>query len=109
MKEIFYSGQFNRDFKRIQKRGKNLEKLRRCVDFLVQGDALPQVYRDHPLRGSLDGFRDAHIEPDWVLIYKITETYVCLERTGTHSDLFDQGYSIRRVDRRSDLGAQCRA
>jgi len=53
------------------------------------GEPLPAIYLDHPLRGGWRGFRDAHIEPDWLLIYKITGDVVRFERTGRHTDLFD--------------------
>ncbi|EKY4937501.1 type II toxin-antitoxin system YafQ family toxin [Salmonella enterica] len=49
---------------------------------------LPAIYKDHPLQGDYKGYRDAHIEPDWLLIYKISDTELRFERTGTHSDLF---------------------
>ena len=56
----------------------------------VEGEPLPPQLRDHPLRGEFAGSRDCHIEPDWVLIYSLTENgaHVRFERTGTHSDLF---------------------
>ena len=72
------------------KRGKDLEKLKTVLDLLIEGDALPVQYKDHPLRGNFAGSRDCHLEPDWLLIYTLTENggLVRLERTGTHSDLF---------------------
>ena len=72
------------------KRGKDLEKLKTVIDLLIEGDALPVQYKDHPLRGNFAGSRDCHLEPDWLLIYTLTENggLVRLERTGTHSDLF---------------------
>jgi mRNA interferase YafQ len=50
----------------------------------------PARFKDHPLKGEWKSFRDAHIEPDWVLIYKVTDEGLRFERTGTHADLFDQ-------------------
>ncbi|EPR7376070.1 type II toxin-antitoxin system mRNA interferase toxin YafQ, partial [Escherichia coli] len=49
---------------------------------------LPAVYKDHPLQGSWKGYRDAHVEPDWILIYKLTDKLLRFERTGTHAALF---------------------
>ncbi|MBW8065901.1 type II toxin-antitoxin system YafQ family toxin [Ferrovum sp.] len=89
MRQQGYSGQFKRDVKLAQKRGKDMSKLKTLLTLLVEGTPLPAVYRDHPLFGNWDGFRDAHIEPDWLLIYKVTKDFVRFERTGRHSDLFD--------------------
>jgi len=81
---------FRRDLKRMKRRGKDLEKLKRVVQLLVEERALSQRQHDHPLIGDWSGYRDCHIEPDWVLIYKIDpeEQSLTLVRTGTHSDLF---------------------
>ena len=62
------SGRFKRDVKHAEKRGKALSKLRDIVLLLVQGGPLPVEYRDHPLKGNWKGYRDLHIEPDWLLI-----------------------------------------
>jgi mRNA interferase YafQ len=67
-----------------------MRKLRDLILLLLAGAPLPERYRDHPLRGSLKRYRDAHIEPDWLLIYRASETALFLARTGTHSDLFDE-------------------
>jgi len=82
--------QFKKDVKLAGKRGKDLQKLKAALDLLIAGGELPAPYRDHPLRGNFAGSRDCHIEPDWLLIYTLTENggHVRLERTGTHSDLF---------------------
>jgi len=82
------TNQFKKDIKRALKRGKDLAKLKAVVDLLLAGQSLPPKNRDHPLGGSWAGHRDCHIEPDWILIYKILEAEIRLERTGTHSDLF---------------------
>jgi len=55
---------------------------------LIEGNVLPATYLDHPLKGDWHGFRDAHIEPDWLLVYKIADDSIRFERTGRHSDLF---------------------
>ncbi len=79
-------GQFRRDIKLLQKRGKDMAKLTAVVDILVARRPLEPRYRDHALAGNLKGYRDCHIESDWVLIYRCTETKLVLYRTGTHSD-----------------------
>ena len=63
-------------------------KLRELILLLVAGDPLPRQYKDHPLTGDWKGFRECHIEPDWLLIYKIDSDDLYLVRTGTHADLF---------------------
>ena len=80
--------QFKRDVKRMRKRGKDLEKIKAVIDQLVAEEPLPPKNRDHKLGGNWVGRRDCHIEPDWILIYKLTDDELLLERTGTHSDLF---------------------
>ena len=90
MRTFSRTSQFKKDVKRADKRGKDLAKLRVVLDLLIEGEPLPAEYKDHPLRGEFAGSRDCHIEPDWLLIYTLTENgaHVCFERTGTHSDLF---------------------
>jgi mRNA interferase YafQ len=80
--------QFDRDLKRQVKRGKRMEKLHAVIDLLQTHQALPPSQRDHALTGDRKGWRDCHIEPDWVLIYKIKGRMLILGETGTHSDLF---------------------
>lgn len=84
------SGAFKRDVKRAKKRGKDMGKLRALLLLLIEGTPLPERYRDHPLKGEWAGWRDAHIEPDWLLIYRVAGDELQLARTGTHSDLFDE-------------------
>jgi len=74
----------------MEKRGKNLGKLRELLALLIAGDELPAVYKDHPLKGDWKGYRDAHIEPDWLLIYRVYGEELQLARTGSHSDLFNE-------------------
>ncbi len=83
-----YSGQFKRDIQRAQKRGKDLQKFKTLASLLIGQKSVPAVYRDHPLKGEWKGWRDAHLEPDWVLIYKVGDGVVRFERTDTHADLF---------------------
>ena len=84
------SGQFRRDVRRALKRGKDMGKLRDLILLLLAGSPLPERYRDHPLKGDWKGYRDAHIEPDWLLIYRVVGDELQLVRTGTHADLFDE-------------------
>lgn len=90
MRQPDYSGQFRRDVKQAQKRGKDMDKLKTLLGLLMGGVPLPANYLVHPLKGGWRGFRDAHIEPDWLLIYKIAGDVVRFERTGRHTDLFDE-------------------
>ena len=85
-----YSGQCKRDLKAAQKRGKDMEKIKRLIRLLIEGKPLLPEYRDHPLKGNWRSFRDAHIEPDWLLIYKLSDDVVRFERTGRHTDLFSE-------------------
>jgi mRNA interferase YafQ len=84
------ASQFKKDVRLYERRGKDLAKLKAVIDLLIDGETLSSQYRDHPLRGNFAGSRDCHIEPDWILIYTLTEdnSHVRFERTGTHSDLF---------------------
>ncbi len=79
---------FRKDIKKQKKRGKDLGKLKSIVDLLVAGDTLPERFFDHSLSGNWSGWRDCHIEPDWILIYKMTSDTLTLGRTGSHADLF---------------------
>jgi mRNA interferase YafQ len=89
MRQPDYSGQFKRDIKQAQKRGKNMVKLKVLIELIINDSPLPPSYLDHPLKGNWRGCRDAHIEPDWLLIYRLSDTAVRFERTGRHVDLFD--------------------
>jgi mRNA interferase YafQ len=89
MRQPEYSTQFRRDVKRAEKRGKDLSKLKELLSLLISGESLPVRYKDHPLRQNWQGYRDVHIEQDWLLIYFADEKTIRFERTGTHSDLFD--------------------
>lgn len=88
--KIRYTSQFKKDYKRIKKRGYNITMLEQVITFLQLRKPLPPIYRDHALIGNFNGFRECHIQPNWLLIYKIEdeELLLTLTRTGTHSDLF---------------------
>jgi mRNA interferase YafQ len=88
MRTIRRTSQFKRDVKQMQGRGKDLGRLKEVLESLVKGEKLSQKYRDHVLVGQYKGTRECHIEPDWLLIYELTESEVVFIRTGSHSDLF---------------------
>lgn len=90
MLDIVLSNQFRKDLKLASKRGYDLDLLNEVVDKIAAGTALPEKNRDHELTGNYIGFRECHIQPDWLLVYKIDnhELILFLSRTGTHSDLF---------------------
>lgn len=88
MRSPSYTGQFKRDVKSAEKRGKDMDKLRNVIRLLLTGQPLPREMGDHPLKGEWKPRRDLHIEADWVLIYSVDGDAVRFERTGTHSELF---------------------
>lgn len=88
--ELEYGGKFLKDLKLAKRRGLDLSQLRTVTDMLQDEIPLPPKYRDHLLTGDYKGFRECHINSDWLLIYKKKEAIqvISLYRTGTHSDLF---------------------
>ena len=90
MLTIKYETSFKKDFKRIVRRGYDIRLLEKVIEMLANGQVLPEKYRDHSLAGEFADFRECHITPDWLLIYRINddELILYLTRTGTHSDLF---------------------
>jgi mRNA interferase YafQ len=89
MRFIRRDAQFKKDVRRQLKRGKNLDKLKSIIESLVAAEELPSRNKDHPLKGTLKDCRECHIEGDWLLIYRIEGSALCLVRTGSHSDLFE--------------------
>ena len=83
-----FGNRFKKDIKRLQKRGKDMKKLKIVIEKLLETKELEPKYKDHALTGNWKGYRDCHIESDWLLIYKISETNLFLTRSGSHSDLF---------------------
>lgn len=87
-----FSGQFKKDYKLALKRGCDPKKLERVITLLCQEEHLPASYRDHALVNSRNykNVRECHIQPDWLLVYRIVQDRLVLQllRTGTHSDLF---------------------
>lgn len=92
MLDVFFSSQFKRDYRRMEKQGKDLDLLFSVVDVLAAEKPLDLQYRDHPLSGNYKGHRECHLQPDWLLIYKVEKErlVLTLTRTGSHSDLLDK-------------------
>lgn len=88
--DVAWTGQFKKDYKLARKRNLRIELLDEIIRKLPRGEALPQENRDHALSGNWSGYRECHVQPDWLLIYRIEEglLILTLTRTGTHSDLF---------------------
>lgn len=84
------SNQFKRDLKLALKRGMDASALSVLMARLIAQQPLPADYKDHPLKGQWNGYRDAHIEADWLLIYRIDGTEVQFVRTGTHAEIFGE-------------------
>ena len=82
------TSQFNRDVKLAVKRGRPMSKLKDIMAKLAEETQLEQKHRDHKLTGDYKDHRECHVEPDWLLIYRLTPKEIVFERTGTHSDLF---------------------
>ena len=89
MRDVTETTRFRSDLKRQKKRGCDLNKIADVVELLATEGALPNSLKPHPLTGEWKGVWDCHIEPDWLLLYEVTETEVVLFRTGTHADLFE--------------------
>jgi mRNA interferase YafQ len=90
MYSIRYSGLFKKQLRLMSKRGKNLAKINEVVLLLSETGNLPANYRPHKLKGDYTGYWEAHIEPDWLLVWEIKESelVLILIATGSHSDLF---------------------
>ena len=90
MYTLVFTSRMKRDLKLIKKRGKDISKLETVLEILLSGENLPDKYKDHQLKGEMKEFRECHIEPDWLLIYRKEDTELILyaTATGTHADLF---------------------
>ena len=89
---IKFTSAYKKSYKRAKKRGLNLKLLDDVVEALGQGHKLDAKYRDHALHGNGEGFRECHIQPDWLLIYLVENDVLTLTlvETGTHADIFDE-------------------
>jgi len=88
--EVIHTNKILKQLKLMEKRQKDMDKFKEVVSLLAMGTSLPEKYKDHALKGRYKGYRDCHIEPDWILIYQIDNDKLILHlfETGTHSDLF---------------------
>ncbi len=86
------TAKYRRDYKRMMRRGYDIAKIENIIDTLLAGEPLSWQFKDHALTGDYKGFRECHILPDWLLIYRIDNDELVLVafRTGTHDDLFDK-------------------
>lgn len=86
------TSQFRKDYKRAKKRGYNMALLGKVLDALLSGAPLAPKHKDHPLTGNMKDYRECHIQPDWLLVYRVEKERLVLvaNRTGTHADLFNE-------------------
>lgn len=84
-----FTSAFKQDWKRVKKRGYDIDALKKVIELLINEEPLPSEYHDHQLIGNLKSHRELHIGHDWLLIYKIDGADCIFAHTGTHSDLFD--------------------
>jgi mRNA interferase YafQ len=91
MLQVEYTSKFKRDLKLAKRRRKNLSLLQEIMNFIMHEKTLSPQLKDHPLTSNWSHHRELHIEPDWLLIYKLIpkERVVIFVRTGTHADLFN--------------------
>lgn len=89
-RDIIWTAKFKRDYKLAMKRNLNIDILDNAIRILASGSQLPESYNDHMLSGNRKGYRECHIQPDWLLVYCIEDNdlVLVLTRTGTHSDIF---------------------
>jgi mRNA interferase YafQ len=84
-----YTNQFQKDLKLMLRRGKAVEKFKEAANHLIAQRVLDARFRNHKLSGNYKDRWECHLEPDWLLIYKLSGNEIVFERTGTHSDLFE--------------------
>lgn len=86
------SNNFKKQYKKILKQGKDISKMEKVIEIIASGEQLDEKYKDHNLNDNkyYRGCRECHIEPDWLLVYKIINNVLILYlvETGSHSDLF---------------------
>lgn len=92
MLQLQITAKFRKDYKRIKKRGLDISLLQDVLNKLCAKKTLDAKYKDHALTGPYVGFRECHIQPDWLLIYAVNESNLILvaSRTGSHADLFNR-------------------
>ena len=91
MYTLVFTTRMKRDLKLMRRRGKDISKLETVLGILLSGKELPDKYKDHQLKGEMQEFRECHIEPDWLLVYRKEDKELILyaTATGTHADLFN--------------------
>jgi mRNA interferase YafQ len=89
MRKSAYTHQFERDLRLMEKWGKDIGKLRQVLALLISEEPLARRHRDHELIGNYRGRRECDVEPDWLLIYKLSDDEIIFERTGAHADFFE--------------------
>ena len=75
MYKLLQTNEYKKRLKKLIKNGYDINKMKEVVDLLVEGKPLPPKYKDHPLKGNFIGFRECHVEPDWLLVYNIDKTF----------------------------------
>lgn len=90
MLELFFTTQFKKDYKRCKKQGKDFQTLKKVIEDLRAGKTLDEKFKDHALNGNYYGSRKCHVDPDFLLIYRIDNKQLVLTavRLGSHSELF---------------------
>ncbi len=88
MRQIRRSKRFKKDYNKAELTAGDIETLRGVINTIFSGEKLDKKFRDHPLSGIWNGYRELHLKPDWLLIYKITKDELRLARLGSHSHLF---------------------
>jgi mRNA interferase YafQ len=88
MRNPVYSTQFRRDLKKVRQRTYDTRKLKVAINLLLDEAPLPERYHDHALKGKWKHYRELHIAPNWLLLYKISDDDCIFARTGTHADIF---------------------
>jgi len=88
MLKPIHTKRFEKDIKKVQKQNKDISKLKSVINNLTNETSLESKYKNHKLKGNYIGRMECHIEPDWLLIYRIESPRIIFERTGSHSDLF---------------------
>jgi len=86
--EIIPTNRFLKDIALAKKRGKSMKKIQAVIETLAKEEVLAEKHKPHRLSGNWNSFSECHIEPDWLLIYRVSNGYIYLTRTGSHSDLF---------------------
>jgi mRNA interferase YafQ len=83
------TSQFKKDLKRASRQGRNIGRVKEVLEILAEPRPLPKIFKDHSLKGAWRDFRECHLEPDWLLIYTMTDFELRPTRLGTHAELFE--------------------